>query len=189
MRFMSSRGRLCSDDRMNEGGHSPRMSSNVACSWSCNQNMTSALEVHVTASISVLWWRRRRLTHVEDGDDGRVVSADDGGNVLGLWNLRGDQLEDKEEKASEEAACRLEREDEVLTGALTMIFGGTKSSPSQATRSISLSSSQSTESSTPPSSKVPQEAWRSPPGTQQNAAVSRRDEGEAEEHQFQSINI
>lgn len=39
-------------------------------------------------------------THVEDGDDGRVVSADDGGNVLGLGNLGGDQLEEEEEEAS-----------------------------------------------------------------------------------------
>lgn len=44
------------------------------------------------------------LTHVEDGDDGGVVSADDGGNVLGLGNLRGDQLEENEENASEEPA-------------------------------------------------------------------------------------
>lgn len=36
------------------------------------------------------------MTHVEDGDDGRVVPADDGGNVLGLGNLRGDQLESEE---------------------------------------------------------------------------------------------
>lgn len=132
-----------------------------------------------------------RLTHVEDGDDGRVVSADDGGDVLGLRNLRGDQLEENEENASEEPACGVEREDMFLTGGLTMILGGMKSSPSQARRSISRSSSQSTESSTPPSSKVPQEAWRSPPGTQQNAAVSRWDGGTKERRRniSSSINI
>lgn len=58
-----------------------------------------------------------RLTHVEDGDDGRVVSADYGGNVLGLWNLRGDQLEENEENASEEPTCEAEREDMFLTGS------------------------------------------------------------------------
>ena len=52
---------------------------------------------------------RTRLTHVEDGDDGRVVSADDGGDVLGLWNLGGDQLEENEENVSEEPAGGLRR--------------------------------------------------------------------------------
>lgn len=32
-------------------------------------------------------------THVEDGDDGRVVPADYVGNVLSFGDLRGDQLE------------------------------------------------------------------------------------------------
>lgn len=45
-----------------------------------------------------------------------------------------------------------------------MIFGGIKSSPSQATLSISLSSSHSA-SSSKPSSSVPEEAWSSPPGS------------------------
>ena len=34
-------------------------------------------------------------THVEDGDDGRVVPADDGGHVLRLGDFGGDQLKVK----------------------------------------------------------------------------------------------
>lgn len=37
-----------------------------------------------------------RGTHIEDGDDGGVVPADDGGDVLGLGDLRGDQLKEEE---------------------------------------------------------------------------------------------
>lgn len=55
-----------------------------------------------------------------------------------------------------------------------MILGGTKSSPSQASRSISFSSSQSKLSSTPPSSRVAQEACSSPPARQFNAQWGRR---------------
>ena len=52
----------------------------------------------------------------------------------------------------------------VTARILTMIFGGIKSSPSQAALSISLSSSHSASSSSP-SSNVPEEVWRSPPGS------------------------
>jgi len=47
----------------------------------------------------------------------------------------------------------------------TMIFGGMKSSPLQATLSISLSSSSQSASSSSPSSRVPEEVWSSPPGS------------------------
>lgn len=40
----------------------------------------------------------KRWTHVEDGDDGGVVPADYGGNVLRLGDLRRDQLKVKEEQ-------------------------------------------------------------------------------------------
>lgn len=41
-------------------------------------------------------------THIEDGDDGGVIPADYGGNILCLRDLRGDQLEVKEKHRNRE---------------------------------------------------------------------------------------
>ena len=37
-------------------------------------------------------YRGGKDTHVEDGDDGGVIPADDGRDVLCFWHLGGDQL-------------------------------------------------------------------------------------------------
>lgn len=72
------------------GGHIPRMSSKVACSWSwdrhrphLNQSPSQAAPPPDTGGHGGGWVG----THVEDGDDGGVVPADDGGDVLSFGHL------------------------------------------------------------------------------------------------------
>lgn len=75
--------------------YSPKISSKVACSWSCVPEGIH-IKHHVTIKqITTPFLKKQLQTHIEDGDDGGVVPADDGGNVLGLGDLRRDQLKDR----------------------------------------------------------------------------------------------
>lgn len=55
----------------------------------------------VTFCSSCLLYVSVHSTHIEDGNDGGVVPTDYGGNVLGLGDLRRDQLNMKQQTAEE----------------------------------------------------------------------------------------
>lgn len=169
----------------------PRMSSKVACSWSWDRWKPAPRQSPSRAAPPTQHrdggWAG---THVEDGNDGGVVPAEDGGDVFSFGHFRGDELgttrgplsalaawEPVGSRSPHETPLPTAEQPATAVWGLTMTLGGTKPSVSQATASRPLSVSQSRSSKASP--KVQCELCRSlpvgqdvPPGLRVSCSAS-----------------